>query len=68
MDAKIFDVIGCGAGHAGCEAKIIVARRGVKILLLTWNLDTVRQMSGNPAIDGKQKGKLSVKSMLQAGK
>ncbi|MDR1590790.1 MAG: tRNA uridine-5-carboxymethylaminomethyl(34) synthesis enzyme MnmG [Puniceicoccales bacterium] len=55
---ETFDVIVCGAGHAGCEAAIIAARRGAKVLLLTWNLDTIAQMSCNPAIGGQAKGQI----------
>jgi tRNA uridine 5-carboxymethylaminomethyl modification enzyme len=58
MDAKIFDVIVGGAGHAGCEAAMIAAQRGAKVLLLTWNLDTIAQMSCNPAIGGQAKGQI----------
>jgi tRNA uridine 5-carboxymethylaminomethyl modification enzyme len=55
---EIFDVIVCGGGHAGCEAALIAARRGAKVLLLTWNLDTIAQMSCNPAIGGQAKGQM----------
>jgi tRNA uridine 5-carboxymethylaminomethyl modification enzyme len=55
---KIFDIIVCGAGHAGCEAALIAARCGAKVLLLTWNLDTIAQMSCNPAIGGQAKGQI----------
>ncbi|MDR0590591.1 MAG: tRNA uridine-5-carboxymethylaminomethyl(34) synthesis enzyme MnmG [Puniceicoccales bacterium] len=58
MAAKNFDIIVCGAGHAGCEAAIIAGRRGASVLLLTWNLDTVAQMSCNPAIGGQAKGQI----------
>jgi tRNA uridine 5-carboxymethylaminomethyl modification enzyme len=58
VSAEIFDVIVCGAGHAGCEAATIAARRGAKVLLLTWNLDTIAQMSCNPAIGGQAKGQI----------
>ncbi len=51
-----YDVIVCGAGHAGCEAALAAARRGAGVLLLTGNLDTVAQMSCNPAIGGQAKG------------
>jgi len=51
-----YDVIVCGAGHAGCEAALAAARLGAEVLLLTGNIDTVAQMSCNPAIGGQAKG------------
>jgi tRNA uridine 5-carboxymethylaminomethyl modification enzyme len=53
-----YDVIVVGAGHAGTEAAVMAARLGAKVLLLTSNLDTIGQMSCNPAIGGIAKGTL----------
>ncbi len=55
---KIYDVVVAGAGHAGCEAALAAARMGCKTLLLSMNLDTIAQMSCNPAIGGLAKGHL----------
>lgn len=51
-----FDIIVVGAGHAGCEASLAGARLGFKVGLFTLNLDTIAQMSCNPAIGGLAKG------------
>jgi tRNA uridine 5-carboxymethylaminomethyl modification enzyme len=53
-----FDVVVIGAGHAGCEAALAAARMGAKTALLTMNLDTIGQMSCNPAIGGVAKGQI----------
>ncbi|GIW96737.1 MAG: tRNA uridine 5-carboxymethylaminomethyl modification enzyme MnmG [Pirellulaceae bacterium] len=53
-----FDVVVVGAGHAGTEAAAAAARVGAKVALLTGNLDTVGQMSCNPAIGGVAKGQI----------
>lgn len=53
-----YDVIVIGAGHAGTEAAAAAARLGAKTVLLTTNLDTVGQMSCNPAIGGVAKGQI----------
>ena len=55
---KKYDVIVIGAGHAGCEAALAAARMGCSTLMLTMNLDTIAQMSCNPAIGGLAKGHL----------
>jgi tRNA uridine 5-carboxymethylaminomethyl modification enzyme len=53
-----YDVIVVGAGHAGCEAAAAAANMGSKVLLLTMNMQTIAQMSCNPAMGGIAKGQI----------
>ncbi len=53
-----YDVIVVGAGHAGCEAAAAAANLGSKVLLITMNLQTIAQMSCNPAMGGIAKGQI----------
>lgn len=53
-----YDVIVAGAGHAGCEAAASAANLGSKVLLITMNMQTIAQMSCNPAMGGIAKGQI----------
>ena len=55
---KTYDVIVIGAGHAGIEAAMAAARLGCETLMMTQNLDSIGQMSCNPAIGGQAKGQM----------
>jgi tRNA uridine 5-carboxymethylaminomethyl modification enzyme len=55
---KTYDVIVIGAGHAGIEAAMAAARIGCETVMLTQNLDSIGQMSCNPAIGGQAKGQI----------
>ena len=55
---KTYDVIVAGAGHAGCEAAAAAANMGSKVLLITMNMQTIAQMSCNPAMGGIAKGQI----------
>ena len=53
-----YDIIVVGAGHAGCEAAAAAANMGSKVLLVTMNMQTIAQMSCNPAMGGIAKGQI----------
>ncbi|UXX80428.1 tRNA uridine-5-carboxymethylaminomethyl(34) synthesis enzyme MnmG [Reichenbachiella carrageenanivorans] len=53
-----YDVIVVGAGHAGCEAAAAAANMGSKVMLVTMNMNTIAQMSCNPAMGGVAKGQI----------
>lgn len=53
-----YDIIVVGAGHAGCEAAAAAAKMGSQVLLVTMNLNTIAQMSCNPAMGGVAKGQI----------
>ncbi|MCX6190854.1 MAG: tRNA uridine-5-carboxymethylaminomethyl(34) synthesis enzyme MnmG [Flavobacteriia bacterium] len=55
---KKYDVVVVGAGHAGCEAANAAAKMGSSVLLLTMNMNTIAQMSCNPAMGGVAKGQI----------
>lgn len=55
---KKYDIIVVGAGHAGCEAAAAAANLGSKVLLITMNMQTIAQMSCNPAMGGVAKGQI----------
>ncbi|HQW94412.1 MAG TPA: FAD-dependent oxidoreductase, partial [Saprospiraceae bacterium] len=53
-----YDVIVVGAGHAGCEAAVSAANMGCRVMLITMNMQTIAQMSCNPAMGGVAKGQI----------
>ncbi len=55
---KDYDIIVVGAGHAGCEAAVAAANLGSSVLLITMNMQTIAQMSCNPAMGGVAKGQI----------
>src|SRR6187402_2289957 len=58
MNFPSYDVIVVGAGHAGCEAAAAAANMGSRVLLITMNMQTIAQMSCNPAMGGIAKGQI----------
>ena len=55
---KKYDIVVVGAGHAGNEAAAAAAQLGSKVLMITMNMETIGQMSCNPAIGGIAKGQI----------
>ena len=55
---KAYDVIVVGGGHAGCEAAAVAANMGASVMLVTMNMQTIAQMSCNPAMGGVAKGQI----------
>lgn len=53
-----YDIIVVGGGHAGCEASAVAANMGSRVLLITMNMETIAQMSCNPAMGGVAKGQI----------
>jgi len=54
----MYDIIVIGAGHAGCEAALVASRMNKNVLIMTMNLDTIAQLSCNPAMGGIAKGQI----------
>ena len=58
MFSRNYDIIVVGGGHSGCEAAAASAKLGKKTLLVTMNMQTIGQMSCNPAMGGIAKGQI----------
>ena len=58
MDSREFDIVVVGGGHAGCEAAAVAARLGVRVALVTFDVEAIGRLSCNPAIGGLAKGNL----------